>query len=379
MKIEQKKYSKSQGWQLIRNTGVTGDNCRLVLAFGSVAILTEGSLYHNIREFYPHAEILINSTAGEILDTEVNDDTISLTAIYFEKTEVASAVTDIKDVNNSYDAGSTLAKALKHEGLKYVFVISDGHMINGSALVAGLQDFLPKDTVLTGGLAGDGARFKTTLVGLNDQPAEGKIAAVGFYGDNLMVNYGSAGGWDAFGPQRLITRATDSILYEMDGQPALAVYKKYLGTYAKELPGSALLFPLSVCVNRDEHSVVRTILGVNEEDQSLTFAGNMPQGAYAQLMMANMDRLVEGASAAALQSINKDAASPDLAILISCVGRKLVLDQRIEEEVEIVRAVYGSDTAIAGFYSYGEISPSGQFMNCDLHNQTMTITTLTER
>jgi hypothetical protein len=376
MKIQQMKFSKEHGWQTLRNDK-TDKAFTLVLAFGSPEVLNEQE-YKAIRKNYPHADILMSSTAGEIIDTEVCDNTISLTAICMEKTIVKTAVIDISEASNSFHAGQSLGGALDPAGLKNVLIISDGQKVNGSDLVLGLQESLPPDTIITGGLAGDGPRFQSTLVGLNNVPTEGKIVAVGFYGNALSVTYGSVGGWDVFGPERLITKSEANILFELDNEPALDIYKLYLGDYANELPGSGLLFPLSIRTP-DGHSVVRTILGINEEHKSLTFAGNMPVDTYAQLMKASFDGLIEGASDAAQNSVQNSNEQPDLAILISCVGRKLVLDQRIEEEVEVVRAIYGNETAITGFYSYGEISPSLNSVKCDLHNQTMTITTLTER
>jgi hypothetical protein len=352
-------------------------SCNLVIAFGSTEIINDPALYKNIQSNYPNADVLMNSTAGEIFDTQVNDNTISLTAIQFDKTKIKTAIAQISNLRNSFDAGRSLAAGLDPVGLKNVFVISDGLKVNGSELVLGLQEFLPKGVIITGGLAGDGAKFKTTLVGLNESPIEGRIVAVGFYGNNLSVTYGSVGGWDSFGPERLITKSRENVLYELDYQPALDIYKKYLGEYANELPSSGLLFPLSIRKQDADDAIVRTILAVNEEDKSLTFAGNMPQESYARLMKANFDRLIEGASNAAQNSIDTIIKKPDLAILISCVGRKLLLNQRIEEEVEEIREVYGDSTALMGFYSYGEISPSN-LMKCELHNQTMTITTFTE-
>ncbi|HKB44409.1 MAG TPA: FIST N-terminal domain-containing protein [Chitinophagaceae bacterium] len=377
MKIEQKKFTK-EGWEtLLSKNGFDALSCSLVIAFGSTEIINDPGLYKNIQSNYPNADILMNSTAGEIYDTQVNDNTISLTAIQFDKTKIKTAVAQIGNLKNSFDAGRSLAAGLDPAGLKNVFVISDGLKVNGSELVLGLQKFLPKGVIITGGLAGDGAKFKTTLVGLNESPIEGRIVAVGFYGNNLSVTYGSVGGWDSFGPERLITKSRENVLYELDYQPALDIYKKYLGEYANELPSSGLLFPLSIRKQDADDAIVRTILAVNEEEKSLTFAGNMPQENYARLMKANFDRLIEGACNAAQNSIDTILKKPDLAILISCVGRKLLLNQRIEEEVEEIREVYGDSTALTGFYSYGEISPSN-LMKCELHNQTMTITTFTE-
>ncbi len=378
MKVQQKKYTEDKGWEIIKTDALPPDAYRLVLVFGSRFLLSDPDIYTQIKQQYPKADILMSSTSGEIIDLQVNDETISLTAIGFENTLVRTAVIDIDKSQSSFKAGYNLASEFDTAGLRSLLVISDGHNVNGSDLVAGLREFLPDDIIITGGLAGDGARFECTLVGLNATPAEGKAAAIGFYGDALQIGYGSVGGWDTFGIERLITASDGNVLYELDSKPALDVYKLYLGEYADELPGSALLFPLNVRLSDSEHTVVRTILAVNEEDKSMTFAGNMPKGAYAQMMKANFDRLIDGASQAAANSIIGQEQAPELALLISCVGRKLVLDQRIEEEVEVVRAVYGNDTAITGFYSYGEISPLSDFIQCELHNQTMTITTYRE-
>ncbi len=376
--ITQQKFTVENGWQIIRSAHLPYGQMQLVLAFGSTKLLRDPQHYAYIKSQYPNAIILMNSTAGEIMDLEVLDESISLTALHFETTKLKTASVKLKDSNESFDAGYQLASAFDTEGLKNVLVISDGHFVNGSDLVSGLYEFLPKDVIVTGGLAGDGPNFNRTLVGLNAEPEEGNIVAIGFYGDNLTVGYGSVGGWDSFGVERLVTKSDANVLYEMDGKPALDIYKMYLGEYADELPGSALLFPLSVRINSGEEPLVRTILTIDEKEKSLTFAGNIPKGSYAQLMKANFENLIVGSSDAAALTIANKVSKPDLALLISCVGRKLVLNQRIEEEVEIVREMYGEKTAITGFYSYGEIAPSATFMKCELHNQTMTITTLTE-
>lgn len=186
------------------------------------------------------------------------------------------------------------------------------------------------------------------------------------------------GGWDPFGPERLVTRSRRNVLYELDGQRALDLYVRYLGEHAAGLPATGLLFPLALRSHEGADSVVRTILSVDEMAGSLTFAGDIPEGMRARLMKANFDRLIDGATGAARGSIGRDAAPPELALLISCVGRKLVLKQRIEEEVEAVREIVGPRATLAGFYSYGEISPAASGAPCALHDQTMTITILSE-
>jgi hypothetical protein len=341
-----------------------------------------------IRKFYPAAHILGCSTAGEICGAQVSDDSLVATAIHFEHTQVRSAQISLDADSDSQQAGEFLGRTLPHsvgapggvaeEKLLHVLILSDGLRVNGSDLVRGLMKCLPEGVAVTGGLAGDGARFSETLVFWRDVPKRGAIAAIGLYGSRLNVGFGSLGGWDPFGPERLVTRANGNVLFELDGRPALALYKRYLGQHAKGLPATGLLFPLSVRAGPGTTPLVRTILAVDEQQQSMTFAGDVPEGAYARLAKANVDRLVDGAVGAARASRVVGTLAPELAILISCVGRKLVLKQRIEEEVEGVRDILGERTVITGFYSYGEIAPFAHGERSELHNQTMTITTFAE-
>jgi hypothetical protein len=378
MKIEQATWTQAHGWKP-NNIGTLGDDAQLVLAFGSRAVLSAQQGFDRIKQAWHQAHILGCSTAGEIYDTQVLDDSLVVTAIHFEKTRLRGTSIKIDEVNDSFEAGERLVRALEHEELVHVFVLSDGLKVNGSELVAGLASLLPEHVTITGGLSGDADRFEETLVIWDDAPQRDAIAVIGLYGEHLRVGYGSLGGWDPFGPERLITHSRGNVLYELDGKSALDLYKLYLGEHAKGLPATGLLFPLSLRTNAGEMGVVRTILSVNEAEKTMTFAGDVPEGAYARLMKANFDRLIDGALGAAKRSYEAlGSSSPDLAVLISCVGRKLILKQRIEEEVEGVRDVLGPHTALTGFYSYGEISPFTPGAKCELHNQTMTITTFAE-
>ena len=379
MQIEQVSWSNAGGW-MPQPPGKLGESAQVVFLFADTPILKQDGWCSVVRSAYPNAHLLGCSTAGTIRDTRVLDDALVATAVAFERSEVRGIQVPIRDADQSFEAGEHLAKALPHAGLVHVFVLSDGLHVNGSELVKGLTAQLPPGVSVTGGLSGDGARFKETAVLWDGEPQQRSIAALGLYGERLKVGYGSLGGWDPFGPERLITRARGSVLYELDGQPALALYKRYLGEHASGLPATGLLFPLSLRTRDGGNGIVRTILSVDEREQSLTFAGDMPVGAYARLMKANFDRLIDGAVGAARTSYEAvGSTTPDLGILISCVGRKLILKQRIEEEVEGVRETLGDGTVLTGFYSYGEISPFTPSARCELHNQTMTITTFSER
>jgi hypothetical protein len=387
MKTEQRTWTQDLGW-VPRSAGPLGQSAQLVLVFGATSILQHPKVVHPIRKYYPAAQILGCSTAGEICGTRVSDDSMVVTAIRFEHSRVRMAEFSLGTNPDSQQGGEFLARALPHsvsagEGgpeqrLAHVLVLSDGLSVNGSDLVRGLMKHLPEGVAVTGGLAGDGARFGDTLVFRNDTPEKGAIAAVGLYGSRLQVGFGSLGGWDPFGPERLVTRSKGNVLFELDGRPALGLYKQYLGEHAKGLPATGLLFPLSVRAKQGETPLVRTILAVDEQQQSMTFAGDVPEGAHARFTKTNVDRLVDGAVGAARASRQSSAVAPELALLISGVGRKLVLKQRVEEEVEGVRSMVGEQAALTGFYSYGEIAPFSLGERSELHNQTMTVTTFAE-
>ncbi len=378
MKICQTKFLSNSWKELSSEEGFSAQKAQLVLAFGERKLLESDNPYPYLHQQYPSAEIIINSTSGEIYDDSVHDDSIIVTAVEFDKTTVKTTKIDIHNHTESFVAGETIARNLKGDDLSAILIISDGGKVNGSKLIEALNIATNHEIPISGGLAGDAGRFEKTLVGLNEQPTEGRIVGIGLYGKDLNVGHGTMGGWDVFGPEREVTESEYNVLYKIGDKAALDLYKEYLGKYAKELPGAALLFPLSMRVKPDSEPIVRTILTIDEENKSMTFAGELPKGAMVRFMKANFDHLVDASSTAAQSSIKNMTQSPELALLVSCVGRKLVLGQRTEEEVEAARDVFGRDTVMTGFYSYGEISPLHPNAQCELHNQTMTITTFSE-
>jgi hypothetical protein len=377
MQLEIYKYQNGQ-WSEKGFPELDSDHT-LVLAFFSPSFGRNENTLLELRKLYPRSHLLGCSTAGEILGTEIFDDSIVVAIARLEHSQLRTAYAPVSRAEDSVAAGASLARELSGPGLRAVFVLSDGSHVNGSHLVEGINSGLSPDIVVTGGLAGDGTAFGKTWVLERGEPREGIVTAVGLYGDRLRIGHGSKGGWDFFGPERVVTRSRDHVLYELDGRPALDLYKEYLGDRAAELPAAALLFPLSIRANRgDVNRVVRTVLSVDDAEKSLTFAGNVPTGHLAQLMRANFDRLVDGAAGAASELRQMlHGQGPSLCIAVSCVGRRLVLGERAEEEVEAVLEALEPQTRQIGFYSYGELSPYANG-RCDLHNQTMTLTAIGE-
>lgn len=358
----------------------------LVLAFGPSAAggAPDAAWFEALAARYPDAVRVYCSTAGHLADVDVcPDGEVALTAVRFEHARVRAARVPVADAPDARALGRALAAALPAEGLRHVLVFADGQQVHGGAFVRGLADGLPAGVHATGGLAGDDDRFGATAVALDGPPAGPAVVAVGLYGDRLVVGAGACGGWTHFGPDRVVTRAEGNVLYELDGEPALALYRRYLGPYADALPGSGLLFPLALRTSDGDTGVVRTVAGVDEAAGSVRFFGDVPEGMIARLMKASADRIIDGAGAAAeLAAETAGAAlgeSDTLALLVSCCGRRWLLGQRTEEELDAARAALGARATLAGFYSYGEVAPLGRLGSAALHNQTMTVTLLGER
>ena len=337
MKISQHVWTDQLGWSPAL-PGESDPAAQLVLAFGSRRQVQRTDLLDAIRKACPDSIVAGCSPAGEIAGTRGHDEALGATAIHFARS--TGDWIDVAVEGDGADAATAVAHALVRPGLRHVLVLCDGLKVNGSAFAHTLRAALPDGVCATGGLAGDADRFAETLVCGSGGARSGRVVGVGLYGEALRVGYGSQGGWDSFGPARRVTRSLGNVLFELDGESALALYKTYLGDHASALPGSALLFPLLLEDPSGGDGLVRTVLAVDEAAGSMTFAGDVPQGAQARLMKANFDLLVDGACGSASASSRRlDGSRAELAILISCVGRKLVLRQRVEEEVEAVREV----------------------------------------
>lgn len=378
MKVETFNYNSESGWTAPLPDEFDSPQT-LVMAFGAATYIKNDQPFNDLKRHFPNSVIVGCSTAGEILGETLSQESIVGAVVNFNKTPLKITTAKAEKTEDSFRAGEIIAESLNSPDLKGVMVLSGGLSVNGSELVNGINSVLPSSVIVTGGLAGDKGKFEQTWALSDGKPTENIVSAIGFYGDSISIKHGSKGGWDIFGPERKVTKAKSNKLFELDGKPALELYKNYLGDRAAHLPASALLFPLGLRSNNyDEKRIVRTILNVDEEEQSLTFAGDVPEGAMVQLMRANFDRIIDGASQAALMTGQEAKENSDiLSVAISCIGRRVILGERAEEELESVLDVLPEGTKQIGFYSFGELSPFNKGY-CDLHNQTMTLTTISE-
>ena len=371
MQVGQISWSGKSGWEQAPEFSAVAD---LVVVFADNVYFQTEACYTQLREMFPKAYIAGCSSAGNVMGVEISDENMVATVIKFEHASIRMASVDVQSGEAMTELSAKLMSKLPVADLRHAFILSNGLQVNGSELAKGVNQ---AGVPVTGGMAGDGTRFAQTWV-MADAPAKtGCIAALGFYGD-ITVKSGCFAGWEEFGAERIVTRSVGNVVYEINGEPALDLYKKYLGEQTENLPASGLRFPLSIQATKTDLALIRTLLAVDEAEHSLTFAGDVPQGYLCKLMRTNLDSLIENAGLAAEAARPDQKGAAGLCLVVSCVGRRLVMGQLTEEELEIVQEKLGDATAITGFYSYGELAPFSDIMQCQLHNQTMTLTTLYE-
>jgi hypothetical protein len=375
IKTEQRMLSRVSGWRTCVNT-LAGELPQLVLVFGPRPMIEDLALLTRVREAYPRSRLVVASGAGEFSGPDVSDDQLIVTAIAFEHSTVRAVVRTVGDRGASHRVGREIAHELFAPDLVHVFVLCDGLRVNGSRLAEGLSEVLPAHVSVTGGLAGDGTAFQQTLVGLDANVGPDRVVAVGFCGSHLRVGHGCSGGWVPYGEARVVTRCEDNMLLELDGQPALQLYREHLGAAAATLPGSALRFPLHVTPVDGGATVVRTSHSIDVETGVMEFAGDIPLGARVRFLRATPEDLIGGAVRAAQQA--RKSGVPELVLCVNCVARRLVLEEHAAAEMTRLHDIFSRDTPLAGFYSYGEIAPAEGATGCQFHNQTMTITALRE-
>jgi hypothetical protein len=380
MHIQYLHWNAAHGW---RGANALREPAQLVLYFGCRDRLAGGERYRELRGLYPDSHIVGCSTGGQIHGDDIADDEVVAVALCFARTQVRLVDEPIEAREVSRDCGARLARQAMAEDLAGLFVLSDGLSVNGGELLAGITEVLGPDVPVTGGLAGDGTQFEQTLVGADGEPRPNRVAAIGFYGASFRFAHGCAGGWDVFGPRRKVTKSEGPVVVELDGEPPLDLYTRYLGEEeAAAMPGSGLAFPLRIHDEAEpDRQIVRSVFAVDRSAGTLTFAADIPEGCTAQLMRANFDSLAAGAGEAGRQArsaLADEIEGDKLAILVSCTGRRRVMGQRTQDELDAVAAELGDDVVRIGFYSYGEIAPPAATGRCELHNQTMTVTMIAE-
>ena len=320
------------------------------------------------------------SGAGEISGDEITDDQMIINIIQFSNPgDFNQFEIDLDRPCDSAKTGQLIAKNLNTFKASGAILFSDGLNVDGALIVDHINKNLQNSVQIIGGLAGDGSDFKETFVLSRQKIQSNKVTVVAFK-DSIKMAAIAHGGWERFGLKYTITKSEANVVYEIDNKPALDFYKEYLGKEAEKLPASGLHFPLMVFPKSEtEEPVVRTLLAVDQEKKSLTFAGSILQGSVIDLMKSSSKSLIHSTDLN-IEYLNfalghgKVFNKPEqvlFSLIVSCVGRRLTLGIKTEEELLGYKEMKSKNIFQSGFYSYGEIS-SNEKQTCSFHNQTLT-------
>ena len=266
-------------------------------------------------------------------------------------------------------------------GVSYLQVFSDGLTGNGSALVRGLESVLGTRVPVAGGTAGDDGKFERTCQFHGSKILSDAVVGMGFSG-TFTVSTGVQSGWSPVGIAKKVTRAAENVVYELNGQPALEVYERFLGKHACKLPAVGVEYPLGLVdrhgdLGEEDFCLLRATMSVNREEGSISFAGEVLEDSWVRLTCGDHTSILSAAESAARRALeNLGTATPSLVFVFSCMARKIVLGRRTSEESDMIRGILGDNVPMLGFYTYGEYCPLTVGQRNLFHNETVTISVI---
>ena len=188
MKIQQLQYT-GKSWKIhVHAEDFDRMQCQLVLVFGEPSLITDTAVFNYLERSYPEAHIILSSSSGSIINTDMLNNSVVVTAIQIDNITIHCAETYIYRHQNSFAAGYYLMQQLQQNDLSAAFIISDDTYSNNSELLEGFNRNNTQGIPVMSGLAGAGSQFTQTCVGLNQLPAAGVITAIGFYGRPIELN-----------------------------------------------------------------------------------------------------------------------------------------------------------------------------------------------
>ncbi len=330
------------------------------------------------------------TTAGEISGDGFSENSVVVLAL---KSDALRFVTDVYTGmrGNEYGCALNFVQAVKgrfHDGNALsLFVFPDGMGGDGVRVIEGLQAGMSHPIEIVGGFLGDNDRFFRTFQYCNGKVYQNAITGlliIAPSGLDVKTGTGVGSGFASIGNSMCCTESSGNVIEEIDHEPALDLYMELLGEgRSRRLPEVCLEYPFGLIESTAQrpgppYFQIRCGLSVDYEKKTITLAGAVPKGSAMTLTSGSRGDLINGARTAAERARDcLKGYKPELIVVFSCVGRKIVLGRRVEEEVKVVKEVLGMSTPVIGFYTYGEIGPV-DIMTEDLtdvrfHNETLVV------
>ncbi len=323
---------------------------------------------------FPQSKIIGCSTPVVVCDGALLEGAISVGIIRFKHTQIRLSYASVQAFEESRTAGQNLGKHLADAGLKGVLIFSDGVTTEATDLVRGLQEILPPNVTIAGGLA-SGHTLDDTWILCDGELKRFHACAVGLIGNTVELTRATGGGWRLIGAECKATRTSGRTLFELDGEPAKDVYQRQVGSdVGFGLRKSATRYPLTVRLPSLEMQIVRDVNSIDEESGAIELAGDIPEGVIVQVMTTTEDEILDGVDEAIERMRSKTILPQNnaLAVCVSCAGRRTVLLEKTSEEAALAHDGLGHGIHQIGMYAFGEISTTSSGPP-HVHNETITI------
>jgi len=353
----------------------------LILIFASFDFENLSCSIQDISKKFKNAIITGCTSNGIINSKGVNNSVIAITALKFTNSSVALYTINLSpDSCATFECGSKFINKIEQDNLKHIFLLSDQHLLIEQEFLDGMNANSDAAVSITGGLSSNSEFDDSKGLIINGKLDTNKAIAVAFYGESLKVGYHAVAGWNSYGSEHLVTNSSEKKILEIDDQPALDWYNSHFNENdIKKIKNIGIKYPIKIRNSENTSPVLRSPEHFDESDKSINLLSDISKGSYIRVMKADKDRVINGAENAAKKIIENYNHQHELAILISCKGRKLLLNGSTSEEVEAVVDQFPESTITTGFYSNGEISPFYKKTKCSYHNLTMCITTISEQ
>lgn len=358
------------------------DGFKPSLAFVFISIKLDIDAVSNLLD-QQGIKIFGATTGGEFIDGDISTGTIAILLVDMDPSSFRILLEDYRD-HEPQEVAKAMAQNAKVQFKNPSFILSIGfdiiHESNdvGEPILRGIESVTGKDTIIWGGRAGDDFMFNETVVFSNNQSLKKGILLLALDGDKIQVHGQAYSGQKPVGTEKMITKAVDNWVYEIDNQPAAEMVIKYLGlTLTQEEaetfnPGNIVL---SLAREKGE-PVLRTTGVFNWKNKSIQILGNIKEGDKIRLTLPPDFEIVEEVSRNAEKLKQEEISDVDALLMFSCLGRLGQLGPMIGDEIDGVRNVF--HVPMAGFFTYGEFGRTKNGNN-EFHTNTCCWVTLKEK
>lgn len=363
--------------------GLGGHSASLVVVFASTEQNFEG-LMKQASAAFPSAKVIGCTTAGEFVGGAEGKGHFVAWALGGDDVTVTAGLgTGLKA-----DPEQALTDAIVMPGddaerpHKTAILLLDPLSGNGEEASLLATTLLGPTVKLAGGAAGDDLAFKRAVVGFGTRVTT-DAAVVAVLSSRKPLGIGVKHGHKPLSKKPLtVTKASGATVHEIDGRPALAVWKEEVRDAAKGLGVDVEAMPTSELGPHFLRYEAGLIAGANEykiraplsadAQGAISFACGLPEGAVIRITSSVEGDQISAAKEAATRAkkglgANKVAG----ALVFDCICRNLILGPQFSSAVkEISSALDGAP--LAGFETYGEIAMElGQ--SSGFHNTTTVV------